>query len=302
MAVGAAMAEIAGSSGRSQARQARLRFWLCFGPPALYVLVFMVLPYLTMFAYSFYSKAGYKVIPDLQFASYERFFSSTLYADVLLRSVWIALIVTLGALVIAYPTAFFMAFVANRRKRLLYFLIIVPLWSSFLLRVFIWKLILGKEGIVNSMLLYLDAIDEPLSIILYNQFSVCLTLIYVFVPFMVLPIYTALEKIPRHYIEASMDLGGHPFTTFRRVILPLSMPGVIAGCIFAFCLTLGDFVTPTLLGGPSGIMISNIIMSEFITAFEWPFGSALALAVLVVILVVVAIAARLERRRDGQIV
>ena len=297
-----APAELARHAARSQTRQARLRLLLCFGPPAVYVLLFMVLPYLNMFAYTFFSKRGYTVIPDFQFASYERLFSSWLYADVLLRSLWVALVVTVGALLIAYPTAFFMAFVAKRRKRLLYFLIIVPLWSSFLLRVFIWKLILGKEGIVNSALLYLDVIDEPLSIILYNQFSVCLTLIYVFVPFMVLPIFTALEKIPRHYIEASMDLGGHPFQTFRRVILPLSMPGVIAGCVFAFCLTLGDFVSPTLLGGPSGIMISNIVLSEFITAFEWPFGSTLALAVLLVILGVLAIAFRLERRSDGQIV
>lgn len=294
--------EIGRRAARSHTARARLRFLLCFGPPALYVFVFMVLPYLNMFTYSFYSKQGYSVVPDFQLDSYERFFSTTLYADVLLRSVWIAFTVTLGALLIAYPTAFFMAFVANKKKRLLYFLIIVPLWSSFLLRVFIWKLILGKEGIVNSVLLYLDVVDEPLSIILYNQFSVSLTLIYIFVPFMVLPIYTALEKIPRHYIEASMDLGGHPFQTFRRVILPLSMPGVIVGCIFAFCLTLGDFVSPTLLGGPSGIMISNIIMSEFITAFEWPFGSALALMVLLVVLFVVVIAARLERRSDGQIV
>jgi spermidine/putrescine transport system permease protein len=296
------VADLPERAARSQVRQARLRLLLCFGPPALYVLVFMVLPYLNMFAYTFFSKQGYTVIPDFQFASYQRLFSSGLYADVLLRSLWVALIVTVGALVIAYPTAFYMAFVARKRKRLLYFLIIVPLWSSFLLRVFIWKLILGKEGIINSFLLYLDVIDEPLSIILYNQFSVSLTLIYIFVPFMVLPIFTALEKIPRHYIEASMDLGGHPFQTFRRVILPLSMPGVIAGCVFAFCLTLGDFVSPTLLGGPSGIMISNIVLSEFITAFEWPFGSTLALAVLLVILVVLAIAFRLERRSDGQIV
>lgn len=289
-------------SGHSQRAQERLRFLLCFGPPLLYIVAFMVLPYLNMFVYTFYSKEGYVVVPDFQLDSYERLFSNWLYAGVLLRSIWVALIVTVGALLIAYPTAFFMAFVVKRRKKLLYFLIIVPLWSSFLLRVFIWKLILGKEGIVNSFLLYLDVIDEPLSIILYNQFSVCLTLIYVFVPFMVLPIYTALEKIPRHYIEASMDLGGHPFQTFRRVILPLSMPGVITGCIFAFCLTLGDFVSPTLLGGPSGLMISNIVLSEFITAFEWPFGSTLALSVLLVVLLVVTVAARLERRTDAQIV
>ena len=295
-----APAELARHAARSQTRQARLRLLLCFGPPAVYVLLFMVLPYLNMFAYTFFSKKGYTVIPDFQFASYERLFSSWLYADVLLRSLWVALVVTVGALLIAYPTAFFMAFVAKRRKRLLYFLIIVPLWSSFLLRVFIWKLILGKEGIVNSALLYLDVIDEPLSIILYNQFSVCLTLIYVFVPFMVLPIFTALEKIPRHYIEASMDLGGHPFQTFRRVILPLAAPGIIAGCILVGIPATGEYVIPAILGGGKTLMIGNVIADEFLKVGDYPFGSALATTLMLVLTVILLLArSRLRKYEEA---
>ena len=166
---------------------------------------------------------------------------------------------------------------------------------------FIWKLILGREGIINSFLMYVGILNEPLSLILYSRFSVCLTLVYIFVPFIALPVYTALEKIPRDYIEASKDLGGTPWQTFRRVILPLSLPGVLAGSIFTFSLSFGDFVSPTLLGGPTGLMISNVIISQFITAFEWPLGSVLAVAVLLVILTCVILVSRLERRRGEQI-
>lgn len=144
-------------------------------------------------------------------------------------------------------------------------------------------------------------IDEPLTFILYNDFSVILTLTYVFIPFVALPVYAALEKIPPSYIEASMDLGGGPFRTFRRVVLPLSLPGLLAGATFTFCLSFGDFVTPTLLGGASGIMISDVIISQFLVAFEWPFGSALAVTLLVAVLIPVIISSRFEKRSGGQI-
>jgi spermidine/putrescine transport system permease protein len=286
---------------RAYTRRRRLHFALCFGPPFLYLLVFMVLPYLTMFQYSFWKKSGYFVVPEFNIDNYLRFFENPLYLNTLLSSLQTALIVTVFANLLGYPLAYFLAFVADKHRQLLYFLIIIPLWASFLLRVFIWKLILGREGIVNSFLDYVGIIDEPLSLILYNRFSVCLTLVYIFVPFVALPIYTALEKIPRAYIEASLDLGGSPFQTFRRVILPLSLPGVLTGSIFTFSLSFGDFVSPTLLGGPNGLMISNIIISQFITAFEWPFGSVLAVAVLVVIMTTVVLVSRFERRRGEQI-
>ena len=291
----------AAEARRAYTRRRRIQFALCFGPPALYLLLFMVLPYLTMFQYSFWKKSGYFVVPDLNLDNYARFFDNPLYINTLLASVETALIVTAFAILLAYPLAYFLAFVAERHRQLLYFLIIIPLWASFLLRVFIWKLILGREGIINSFLGYVGIIDEPLSLILYNRFSVCLTLVYIFVPFVALPIYTALEKIPRGYIEASMDLGGSPLQTFRRVILPLSLPGVLTGGIFTFSLSFGDFVSPTLLGGPNGLMISNVIISQFITAFEWPLGSVLAVAVLVVIMTTVVLVSRVERRRGAQI-
>ena len=276
-------------------------FLLCFGPPFLYSLVFMVFPYINILQHSVWKVEYYSIVQELNLSNYVRIFDKPLYLLVLWKSIKIATIVTLLANLIGYPIAYYLAFVARRFRTFLYFLVIVPLWTSFLLRVFVWKLILGREGIINQVLLYLGLTDEPVTIFLYNQFSVCLALTYVFVPFIVLSVFAALEKIPREYIEASMDLGGSRFHTFRRIILPLSMPGVIAGSVVAFCLSFGEFVSPTLLGGASGIMISNVIIAQFGAAFDWPFGSALVVMVLMVILFSVALLSRLERRSRAQI-
>ncbi len=278
-------------------RQRNLRFLLCFGPPFVYLIVFMILPYLEVLSFSFWQVEYYAVVRDFTLENYQHIINNSLYQTVILNSLEVALIVTIAANLIGYPLAFFLVFVAQRHRRLLYFLIIVPLWTSFLLRAYIWKLILGRSGVINTALEALGIIDAPISLFLYNQFSVCLTLTYIFVPFIALPVYTALEKIPKEYIEASLDLGATPWQTFRRVLLPLSIPGVVAGSIFTFALSFGDFVSPTLLGGPSGIMIANVIIGQFGGAFNWPFGSALAIIVLLVVMAVVVLASRLERRR-----
>jgi len=286
-----------------KSRGETIRFGLTFGPPFAYIFIFMVLPYAYMFIYSFWRKADYSVVADFNVDNYIRAFQNPLYINVILNSLQIAFFVTAGAVVIGYLLALYIAFVAKSSHRhVLYFLIIIPLWTSFLLRVFIWKLILGREGLINSALLYAGIIDEPLSIILYNDFSVILTLVYIFIPFVALPVYASLEKIPPDYIEASMDLGGGPLETFRRVILPLSMPGVISGATFTFCLSFGDFVTPTLLGGANGVMISDVIISQFLVAFEWPFGSALAIILLAVVMVPIIVASKIEKRQEGKIV
>ena len=254
-----------------------------------------------MFQYSFWKKELYTVAAEFNWDNYARVWSNPLYRRVLFNSLEVAAIVTVLANLVGYPLAYFLAFVARKHRTLLYFLVIAPLWTSFLLRVFVWKLILGVDGIVNGVLLYIGLIDEPMSIIIYNRFSVCLTLVYIFIPFVALPVYTALEKIPSEYMEASMDLGASRWRTFVRVVLPLSLPGVIAGSIFTFCLSFGDFVTPTLLGGPSGIMIGNIIIGQFGAAFDWPFGSALAVVILLVVIGVVALAATAEPKAKARI-
>jgi len=292
-----APASPAALAAKAQYRRDRiLRFALCFGPSFAYLVVFMIVPYLLILIFSFWQVEGYAIIRDLTIGNYIRIFENPLYWGTVLKSLEIAFIVTIAANVIGYPLAFFLVFVAGRHRQWLYFLIIIPLFTSFLLRAFIWKTILGRSGVVNTALEYLGFIDEPISLFLYNQFSVCLTLTYIFIPFVTLPVYTALEKIPKELIEASLDLGATPWQTVRRVLLPLSIPGVVAGSIVTFALSFGDFVTPTLLGGPSGIMISSIIIGQFGAAFDWPFGSALAIVVLLVVLITVVIASKFERR------
>jgi len=295
--------ESATTSFRAERRRQRLLwFLLCFGPPFLYLLVFMLLPYANILLYSFWKVENYAIVHDLNIDNYLKFFENPLYTRVLWNSLFVATVVTTCAILVGYPLAFFLAFVAGKHRRLLYFLVIAPLWTSFLLRAFIWKLILGREGMINGLLQYVGLTDEPISLFLYNQFSVCLTLTYIFIPFVTLPVFTALEKIPRGYIEASMDLGGNGLQTFRRIILPLSIPGLVAGGIFTFALSFGDFVTPTLLGGPSSIMISNVVMGQFGAAFDWPFGSAIVVIVIGVILSAVILASLAERRSSAPVV
>jgi spermidine/putrescine transport system permease protein len=173
--------------------------------------------------------------------------------------------------------------------------VIVPLWVSYLLRAYTWKTILGNEGILNSFLVWIGILSEPTDIFLYNQFSMVLTLTYIYIPFMVMPIYTSLEKVPSSMIEASKDLGVGPFQTFLRITLPLSMPGVLAGMTFTFCLTFGDFVAPFLVGGPNGFMVANIVQTQFGAALNWPLGAALSIVMLIIVLSIISLSDRLER-------
>ncbi len=274
----------------------RIRFLLCFVPPFSYALIFMILPYFNILQFSFWRADRYTVIPDLNLDNYGVVWNNSLYSYVILNSFWIASLVTVSSALAGYCLAYFVAFTARKNKNLLYLLIILPLWTSFLLRAYIWKIILGREGIINGALMYFGVVDEPISIFIYNNFSITLALTYVFIPFVALPVFTALERIPRQYVEASMDLGANGLKTFWRIILPLSLPGLIAGCIFTFCLSFGDFVTPTLLGGADGIMIANVIIGQFGAAFNWPLGSALAVVVIVVVLAVVGLGSKLEKR------
>ena len=286
---------------KTERRRKALLFLICFGLPLAYLFIFMVIPYLNILQFSFWKKELYTSVPALNLENYARAWKNPLYRTVIYNSLETAAIVTICANLIGYPLAYYLVFVAKKHRALLYFLIIAPLWISFLLRTFVWKLILGRSGLVNETLLKMGLIDEPLTMFLYNQFSVCLTLTYIFIPFIALPVYSSLEKIPGEYMEASMDLGANRFRTFINVILPLSLPGVISGSIFTFCLSFGDFVTPTLLGGPGNSMIGNIIISQFGAAFDWPFGSALAVIVLIVVMTIVTGATLFERREKSAV-
>lgn len=265
--------------------------------PIAWTVVFMFVPYAIMLTYSFYTKKFPLFVPDFQFGNYLALIEDIQYRQVFLRTFKIAITVAALSLLLAYPVAYCLVFkIKSTRLRLgLYMAIIVPLWVSYLLRAYTWKTILGSQGVLNSFLIWAGILDEPTDLLLYSQLAIIITLVHIFIPFMFMPIFTSLEKIPRSLIEASHDLGVGRLWTFLKVTLPLSAPGVVAGITFTFCLSFGDFIAPFLVGGPDGFMIANIVQSQFGTALNWPLGSAISMAILGIVLLVITISDRFER-------
>lgn len=269
-------------------------------PPLLWVGLFLLLPYALMFAHSFWLVRDGVIVHQWNLHNYATLLENPIYAEVLLRTARIAASVTILSLLLGYPLAYYMSFHATVRKDLLYQLVIVPLWVSYLVRGYAWKTILGSDGVLNGFLQYLHITNAPVSFFLYSPFAVILTLTHIYTPFVFLPLYASLEHIPRNLIEASHDLGASPRATFLRVILPLSVPGLLAGATFAFVLTLGDFLGPMLVGGPSSIMIANIVQSLFGTAYDWPLGAAIAVCILLLTVALLFLAERLEKKWSFQ--
>jgi spermidine/putrescine transport system permease protein len=265
-------------------------------PPLLWVGVFLLLPYALMFAHSFWAVRDGIVVHQWNLNNYHTLFSKPVYLEVLLRTMRIAASVTFCSLLLGYPLAYYLSFHSGARKELFYQLVIVPLWVSYLVRGYAWKTILGSEGVLNGFLQYLHLTHEPVSFLLYSPFAVVLMLTHIYTPFVFLPIYAALEHIPRPLVEASQDLGAGSAQTFLRVILPLSIPGLVAGATFAFVLSLGDFLAPLLVGGASGTMISNVVQSLFGAAYDWPLGAAISVCILIVIISLLFLTERLEKR------
>ncbi|HET6389241.1 ABC transporter permease [Hyphomicrobium sp.] len=221
-----------------------------------------------------------------------------LYATVIIRSLAIAGFVTLATVVTAYPVAYYLAFHAGKHRGLLLFIVTLPFWTSYLLRVFAWKVVLAYNGVLNSALLTTGITSEPILAFLNTPAAVVVTLAHAYAAFAILPIYVALENVPKSLIEAAEDLGARPISIFRKIILPISMPGVMAAALVVFVPTVGDYVTPALVGGPNSTMIGSMIQAQFGKANDWPFGAALSVIVMVVILAVV-VAARLADKRFG---
>jgi spermidine/putrescine transport system permease protein len=266
-------------------------------PPLTWVAIFLLLPYALLFCYSVWSVSPTQtIVRSWTLDNYRELLRVEVYGQTLFRSMWIAARVMLFSLLLAYPLAYYLSFHASRRKDLLYQLVIIPLWVSYLVRAYAWKTILGSDGVLNTLFEYLRLTKHPLEFLLYSPFAVVLTLTHIYTPFAFLPIYASLEHIPRNLVEASQDLGASPRQTFWRVILPLSIPGMLAGATFAFVLSLGDFLAPLLLGGPSGIMISNIVVSLFGASYNWPLGAAISLCMLLLVLALLFFSERLERK------
>ena len=252
--------------------------------PTLVVMLFcMCVPFALMVVLSFWTQVGYDFDTTFTGKNYADVVDGPVYTQLFLRSLWISAACTFGTIIISYPMAYYVAFHVHRRKAIWIILMTVPFWTSYLLRIFTWKVILGYNGVINSGLIEIGLIDKPLEFLLYNPTAIVITLTHAWAAFAILPIYVSLEKIDRSLLEAATDLGDGPVARFLRVTLPLSLPGVIAATILIFIPTVGDYVTPALVGGPDGLMLANIIQVHFGNINDWPMGAALSIAMMLIV-------------------
>lgn len=266
-------------------------------PPLIYTVLMLAAPLLTILAFSFFKDGYLTIIREFTLENYAAVARDPIFRTVMLRSLGVAMAVTLVTVALAFPVAYFLSFVvAPQRKALWLFLITIPFWTSYLIRVFLWKVILGYNGVINSGLKSLGVIEQPLTVLLYNTNSIVLTLAHAYAPFAILPIFVALEKIDRSLLEAGRDLGESRAMTFWRVTLPLAMPGVVAAVLIVFIPTIGDYVTPTLIGGGKIPMIANLIQAQMLDIDNKPLGSAIAVTALSIVAVISLIFVFLNRR------
>ncbi len=258
-------------------RYASLRGYTLLSPTLLVLIGAMCVPVGMLVLYSFWTQNYIEIDHTLTLANYVAIFQRTSYLLLLGKSILISSAVTLATVLLAYPIAYFIAFRVSHHKIVWLILITVPFWTSYLLRVFSWKVILGYNGVINSALIWLGIIDQPLSFLLHNPTAVVITLAHAWAPIAILPIFVSLDKIDRSLLEAATDLGDGPVTRFLRVTLPLSIPGVVASSMLVFIPTVGDYITPQLVGGPDGMMVGNLMHAMFFKANNWPLGSALAI-------------------------
>ncbi len=270
-------------------------FWGLVLPPAAWLTLFFLVPLLLI--------AVISVRPDIRggllnpftptLEQYQTLFAKATYLRLFAISVGIALVVAIAATLLAFPIAYFLAFRAGSRAGLFLALLLIPFWTSFLLRVMAWKVMLGSNGVINSFLLSTGLTAEPLAFLLYNRFAVIVTLVYVWIPFVALPILASLQRIEPSLLEAAADLGAAPVQRFMGITLPLSLPGLLAGFFMCFIPTVGEYVTPLLVGGSGGLMYGNLIQDFFTKAANWPLGAARSLVMLAGTLLLVAVALRL---------
>lgn len=252
-------------------------------PPFIYSILMLAAPLILVFLLSLWTQNYLELDRTFTTANYKEAISEKLYQTLMIRSLIISGIVTAVTVILAYPIAYYVAFFGGKRKSLWLLLITIPFWTSYLIRVFLWKVILGYNGVVNGSLLGLGFIEEPLSFILYNANAVVITLAHAWAPFAILPIFVSLSRIDHSLLEAARDLGDGAIRRFFRVTLPLSMPGVVAASLIVFIPTVGDYVTPKLLGGTDGLMIANMIQIQFGKANNAPLGSALAVSAMIIV-------------------
>ena len=268
--------------------------WLV-APAMVWLALFALAPLVFLVTVSFWTASMFGLTSSFSLQSYAAWAGDSIYIRVLGNTVKIAVITTALSLLVSYPIALFLASLKGKRKMLFVILLFLPFWTSYVVRTFVWMPILGRSGLINATLMSMGIIDRPLDNLVFNEGAVYLGLVYVYTLYMTLPIYLALDKLDPALIEAANDLGASAWQTFRKIILPLTLPAVWSGCTMVFLLCCGAFVTPRLLGGPSSQMFGNIISSQFLDAGNWPLGAALS----VVLMVVVMLSLYLASRRFG---
>jgi len=267
-------------------RSDTLKGFTLLSPTLLVMGLTMCIPFGIMVVMSFWTQIGFEFDTAFSLVNYVEAVEKPVYRALLLRSLTISAICTVATVLVSYPMAYYVAFHVRKHKMAWIILMTVPFFSSYLLRIFAWKVILGYNGVINSGLKGLGLIEQPLAFLLYSPTAVVITLAHAWAAFAILPIYISLEKIDRSLIEAATDLGDGPVKRFLGITLPLSMPGVIAASLMIFIPTVGDYVTPTLVGGPDGLMIANLIQAQFGLVNNWPMGAALALDMMLVVAVI----------------
>lgn len=257
--------------------------------PAFYLLlpiltlliVFMVVPVFRIFILSFFD-------PDFTLKHYLKFYTVGVYSQILLRTLTISLTVSVCCLIVGYPVAYLMADVSDKTAKLLLIFVVLPMWTGILVRTYAWMVLLGRNGLLNKLLIYFDIIAEPLKL-LYTTKAVVLAMVQILVPLMILPLYATMKGIDRNLLKASNILGAGPWRTFWRIFLPISAPGILAGCTLVFILAMAFFITPALVGGRKDIMIAMLIESQITRLLNWGFAAALSLILMAMTLIIIGV-------------
>ncbi|RST61581.1 ABC transporter permease [Siminovitchia terrae] len=271
--------------------------YLLLAPSLLLFFCFLIVPILMVVILSFTTNDGYGGIEyTFSLEAYKQAFQA-LYASIFFRSIIWAVIVTIVSLIIGYPFAYFIAH-AKKWKNELLFLVIIPFWTNLLVRTYAWIILLKNDGVINSFLMAIGLIEGPITM-LYTPFAILVGLIYGFLPFMVLPLYTSIEKLDKTYLEASEDLGAHPVQTFFNITIPLTLPGIVAGCFITFIPALGIFVVPDLLGGSKSIMIGNVIRDDFQVNLNWQLGASVSILMTLVVLLMIVFFIKLSGDKEA---
>ncbi|MFM9107323.1 MAG: ABC transporter permease [Chloroflexota bacterium] len=272
------------------------RRWLAFVAAAALPALVVLAPIASFLLLSFFRVEDNEIVREPNLGNYAEVFGNATYRGVYLGSLALCLQVAALTLLIGYPVAWFVWRRRGRLRTVLLLLTVLPLFMSYIVKLYTLRAMLGRNGLLNQALLALGLLDEPSKAFLYNQRSVLVTMTVIYLPFVILPVFISLERIPGRLIEASTDLGAGAWRTFRHVVLPLSLPGTVAGALFAFVLALGDFVTPQMVGGTSGFTYGRLVWSQFGLAYNWPLGSAMAALLLLTALAVILVAGAVSRK------